>query len=96
MSMLDQAPASAAAGMGELLSNTSHSLLRTVTRLPRAWRGRKLVQRMRNLDDAQLSDIGLKRSDIEGALQLPFSADPSVYLVQARLKSASSSARLAK
>jgi uncharacterized protein YjiS (DUF1127 family) len=82
--------------MGELLSNTSHSLLRTLTRLRSAWRGRKLVLRMRDFDDAQLADIGLKRGDIEGALQLPFSADPSVYLVQARLKSASSSARLAK
>jgi uncharacterized protein YjiS (DUF1127 family) len=90
MSMLEQAPASAAAGIGELLSNTSHSLLRTAARLPGAWRGRRLVKRMRNLDDAQLFDIGLKRSDIDGALQLPFSADPSLYLAQARLKSASS------
>lgn len=96
MSMLDQAPASAAAGIGELLSNTSHSLLRAATRLPGAWRGRKLVKQMRNLDDAQLYDIGLKRSDVEGALQLPFSADPSLYLAHARQKSASSSARLAK
>jgi hypothetical protein len=39
---------------------------------------------MRDFDDAQLADIGLKRSDVENALQLPFTTDPSMYLLRAR------------
>jgi len=84
MSMLDQAPASAAAGRGEILSNLGQSLLRGLVNFTNAWRGRKLVINMRDFDDAQLADIGLKRSDVETALQLPLSADPSHYLVRAR------------
>jgi uncharacterized protein YjiS (DUF1127 family) len=84
MSMLHQAPASAAAGRGELLSNVGQSLWRGLGRFRNAWQGRKLVMDMRDFDDAQLADIGLKRSDVETALQLPYSADPSLYLVRAR------------
>ncbi len=84
MSMLDQAPASAAAGRGELLSNFGLSLLRGLANIASAWRGRKLVMDMRDFDDSQLADIGLKRSDVENALMLPLSADPSHYLVRAR------------
>lgn len=50
----------------------------------KAWRGRKLVMNMRDFDDAQLADIGLTRSDVETALDLPLSADPSHHLVRAR------------
>jgi uncharacterized protein YjiS (DUF1127 family) len=82
--MLDQAPASAAAGRGELLSNAGLSLWRSVRRVMTARHGRKLVTDMRDFDDAQLADIGLKRSDVESALRLPYSADPSLYLVRAR------------
>lgn len=84
MSMLDQAPASAAAGRGELLSNAWRALLGWPASFSRAWRGRKLVQDMRDFDDAQLADIGLKRSDVESALLLPFTADPSMHLVMLR------------
>jgi uncharacterized protein YjiS (DUF1127 family) len=82
--MLDQAPASAAAGRGELLSNVGRSLRRGLSRFMTARQSRKLVMDMRDFDDAQLADIGLKRSDVECALQLPYSADPSLYLVRAR------------
>lgn len=82
MSMLDQAPASAAAGRGELLSNAGRALARWLVNVFKARRGRRLVQDMRDFDDAQLADIGLKRSDVESALQLPLSADPSHYLVR--------------
>jgi uncharacterized protein YjiS (DUF1127 family) len=84
MSMLEQAPASAAAGGGELLSNAGLSLWQGLVRMLRARRGRKLVAHMRDFDDAQLADIGLRRSDVDYALQLPLSADPSLYLVRAR------------
>jgi uncharacterized protein YjiS (DUF1127 family) len=82
--MLDQAPASAAAGRGELLSNVGLSLWRGLKRVVTARQGRRLVADMRDFDDAQLADIGLKRSDVESALQLPYSADPSLYLVRMR------------
>jgi uncharacterized protein YjiS (DUF1127 family) len=84
MSMLQQAPAIAAAGKGKLLSEHGLAALRGLGRLVAAWRSRKLVMDMRDFDDAQLADIGLKRSDVERALQLPVSADPSMYLVRAR------------
>jgi uncharacterized protein YjiS (DUF1127 family) len=82
--MLDQAPASAAAGKGRLLSEYYFAAWRQLGRLASAWRGRRLVMDMRDFDDAQLADIGLKRSDVHRALQLPASADPSMYLVRAR------------
>lgn len=84
MSMLDQAPASAAAGKGRLLSNFGLDMLRRLIRLSNAWHGRRLVMDMRDFDDAQLADIGLRRNDVEAALQLPLSADPSLYLIRAR------------
>lgn len=82
MSMLDQAPASAAAGRGELLSNVWQAVLGWPAHIFKARRSRRLVQDMRDFDDAQLADIGLKRSDVETALRLPLSADPSLYLVR--------------
>lgn len=85
MSMLDQAPASAAAGRGQLLSNFGTSaLLRGLSGMLNALRGRRLVLDMRDFDDAQLADIGLTRSDVEAALQAPMTDDPSRLLVRAR------------
>jgi uncharacterized protein YjiS (DUF1127 family) len=84
MSMLEHAPASAAAGRGEFLSAAGRSLLSGLVRLVSASRSRKQVVYMRDFDDAQLADIGLKRSDVENALQMPLSTDPSLYLVRAR------------
>jgi uncharacterized protein YjiS (DUF1127 family) len=82
--MLHEVPASTAAGKGEFLFDIGRSLLRGVAGLIAAARSRKHVVYMRDFDDAQLADIGLKRSDVENALQLPFAADPSLYLVRMR------------
>jgi uncharacterized protein YjiS (DUF1127 family) len=82
--MPDFAPASAAAGRGELLSNFGLPLLRRLTELSSAWRGRKLVNSMHDFDDAQLADIGIKRADVEAALQLPIFVNPSLYLEAVR------------
>lgn len=85
MSMLEHAPASAAAGRGDLLSNLGlPALLRSMASLFRAWRGRRRVMDMRDFDDAQLADIGLRRSDVHAALRLPLSSDPSHFLVRRR------------
>jgi uncharacterized protein YjiS (DUF1127 family) len=84
MSLLEQAPASAIAGRGSFLFNSGLMLWRSLGRLAGAWKGRKLVMAMRDFDDAQLADIGLKRSDVDTALQLPLTDNPSLYLVRAR------------
>jgi uncharacterized protein YjiS (DUF1127 family) len=84
MSMLDQAPASAAAGKGELLPNVGSMLWRLVTRTLKIRRSRRLVMEMRDFNDAQLADIGLTRRDLDNALTLPSGEDPSHFLVRAR------------
>jgi uncharacterized protein YjiS (DUF1127 family) len=66
------------------LSNVGLGLMRMLASGLTAWRGRKLVMDMRDFNDAQLADIGLRRGDVENALQMPLSADPSMYLVRAR------------
>lgn len=85
MSMLDEAPACAAAGREELLPNLGlSSAINRLYAVLRAWRSRKVVMDMRDFDDAQLADIGLKRSDIRTALDLPLTVDPSHHLISAR------------
>jgi uncharacterized protein YjiS (DUF1127 family) len=59
---------------------------RVVTRLRslwRAWRNRRLVMPLLAFDDRMLSDIGLTRSDVTGALALPTGEDPSIRLARA-------------
>jgi len=86
MSMLDEAPVCAATGREELLSNFGlSSLTKRLASMFRAWNSRRAVMDLRDLDDAQLADVGLKRRDVDAALDLPFSADPSHFLVNVRL-----------
>jgi uncharacterized protein YjiS (DUF1127 family) len=86
--MLDQAPVCAAAGREELLSKFGLStLINRLAGIIRARRSRKAVMSMREFDDAQLADMGLRRSDVDTALDLPFSVDPSLHLISARQNS---------
>lgn len=85
MATLDQAPVCAAAGREQLLANFSRpTLVNRMVAVIRAWSGRRAVMHLRDFDDAQLADIGLQRSDIQTALGLPLSADPSHHLIGAR------------
>ena len=85
MSMLEQAPASAAAGRGTILSNFGPwALLQRLFGLVQALRSRKTVMNMREFDDAQLADIGLRRGDVETALSQPLGSDPLRYLALTR------------
>jgi uncharacterized protein YjiS (DUF1127 family) len=84
MSMLEHAPASAAAGRGGLLPSVFRQVATGLVKIWKARRGRQLVKDMRDFDDAQLADIGLTRGDVEKALSVPFPEDPSFYLVRAR------------
>ncbi len=56
---------------------------RGATYLVRIWRHRRDVLRLSELDERGLKDIGLVRSDIEGALAISWLRDPSSVL-QAR------------
>lgn len=49
--------------------------------LTKAWRNRRHVMQLAELDDAALKDIGLTRADVLGALYLPRHRDPTSVLV---------------
>ena len=84
MSICEEAPASAIAGRGSYLSKFSAvALLERAGALLASWRNRRLVVSMRDFDDAQLADIGLSRSDVESALEMP-SLDPTLHLIALR------------
>jgi uncharacterized protein YjiS (DUF1127 family) len=85
MSMLDEAPVCAAAGREQLLPKFGlATLINGFSAMVRTWSNRRSVRDLRELDDAQLADIGLRRNDVHAALDLPFSVDPSHYLISAR------------
>jgi uncharacterized protein YjiS (DUF1127 family) len=46
----------------------------------RAWKNRRAFYRLGEMSDAELADIGLTRSDLHVALDLPFGRDPTVKL----------------
>ena len=85
MSICEEAPASAIAGKGTFLSKfNATTLLSWSAAAFGAWRNRRAMADMRDLDDAQLADIGLSRRDVETALSSPISVDPTLHLVRAR------------
>ncbi|TGD98208.1 DUF1127 domain-containing protein [Methylobacterium nonmethylotrophicum] len=55
-----------------------------VARIVTLWINRRAAYRLAELDDRALKDIGLTRSDVIGALDLPFRQDPTVPLVHRR------------
>ena len=85
MSICEEAPASAVAGRGTLLSKfNAVALFSWGVAAFGTWRNRRVVADMRDFDDAQLADIGLSRRDVEIALQAPISTDPTLHLIAAR------------
>lgn len=55
-------------------------LLQRTVGLPRAWRVRRELTRLVDLDDRMLADIGLTRHDVVLALAEPLSVDASESL----------------
>ncbi|SOC34917.1 uncharacterized protein DUF1127 [Rhizobium subbaraonis] len=55
-------------------------LFQFAVRAMRTWRNRAAVNRLHDLDDWQLRDIGLERSDVKDALTSTFFADPGLHL----------------
>ena len=46
----------------------------------RAWRSRRKLTSLLDLDDHMLADVGVTREDVKWALDLPFSHDPGLEL----------------
>ena len=62
----------------------------------RAWKNRREFYRLGEMSDAELSDIGLTRSDLTVAVDLPFGSDPTAHLgslAEARLREVEAMAR---
>ncbi|MGH6922199.1 MAG: DUF1127 domain-containing protein [Propylenella sp.] len=54
--------------------------LQFAERTVRAWRNRRSVVRLTELDDHLLADLGLTRRDVNAALSQPLFRDPSAEL----------------
>lgn len=70
-------------------TETTHSAARPVNAmrlvtyaadLLRAWQNRRAFYRLGEMTDTELADIGLTRSDLHVAVDLPFASDPTVRL----------------
>lgn len=53
-------------------------------RLLRAWRARRQLRALEQLDDHVLKDIGLTRSQVARSLRLPYDLDPVAELMRVR------------
>ena len=62
------------------------AMVPAAARIASALRNRLAVQRLGDLDDRALKDIGLVRSDVAGALATPLHVDPSKLLSDRRLE----------
>ena len=68
---MHEAARPAAAGSG---------IVNAVANFLRAWKNRREFYRLGEMSDAELSDIGLTRSDLTVAVDLPFGSDPTAHL----------------
>ena len=66
-----------------ILLRTAGNLLRQVVAIARALEHRREVRHLAELDERILKDIGLSRTDVDGALSEPFYRNPSTVLVRA-------------
>ena len=66
----------------------SARVVTAVSNFLRAWKNRRAFYRLGEMSDAELADIGLTRSDLSVAIDLPFGTDPTAHLgtvAQARI-----------
>ena len=67
-----------------------------VSNFLRAWKNRREFYHLGEMSDAELADIGLTRSDLSVAVDLPFGSDPTAHLgalAEARLREVEAMAR---
>lgn len=55
-------------------------LTRAAADVYRAWKNRRAFYRLGELSDVELADIGLTRTDLHVAIDVPFGSDPTVRL----------------
>ena len=65
------------------------ALAGTVHKLYRAWRNRRSLMRVTELDEHLLADIGISREDVKWALDLPIGYDPAAALQERALRNRS-------
>ena len=78
------------------VAGTPARLANAVSNFLRAWKNRREFYRLGEMSDAELSDIGLTRSDLTVAVDLPFGSDPTAHLgslAEARLREVETMAR---
>jgi uncharacterized protein YjiS (DUF1127 family) len=51
-----------------------------VSNFLRAWKNRREFYRLGEMSDTELADIGLTRTDLSVAIDLPFGRDPTAHL----------------
>lgn len=73
----------------ETAAHCTHGSMRPVrtgliARLIQIWRNRRETESLLELSDHQLADIGLTRADVDCALRVPLTCDPTFSLRQAR------------
>ena len=72
------------------------SIVNAVANFLRAWKNRREFYRLGEMSDTELADIGLTRSDLTVAVDLPYGSDPTVHLgvlAQARQREIETMAR---
>jgi len=55
-------------------------IVNAVSNFLRAWKNRREFYRLGEMSDTELADIGLTRTDLSVAIDLPFGSDPTVHL----------------
>ena len=75
----------ASSGQAGLLSAAAAAVFGYV----RAWRNRRSLLRVSELDEHLLSDIGISREDVRWALDLPLGYDPAAALQERALRNRS-------
>lgn len=65
-----------------LVVRAGRGIVRRILDLARAFRDRQEVKRLVEMDDRALKDIGLLRSDVDGALAEPLFRNPSAVLLR--------------
>lgn len=65
-----------------LIENVARGVLRQIGALSQALANRRAVRHLAEFDDRMLKDIGLSRSEVEGALLSALLQDPSIQLAR--------------
>ena len=61
-------------------ASAAASIVNALANFLRAWKNRREFYRLGEMSDAELADIGLTRSDLTVAIDLPFGSDPTAHL----------------